>query len=77
MEVTALMDAATQRRNLIAFYSGTEVAVGTNTAEYGEHDFRTRTNDGREVYFTLNFQPEKPAEQQLRNSPKLPASPLT
>ena len=28
MEVTALMDAATQRRNLIAFYFGTEVAVG-------------------------------------------------
>jgi hypothetical protein len=38
-----------------------EEQVGTNIADYGEHPFRTRTNEGREVYFTLNFQPEKPA----------------
>ena len=32
MEVTALMDAAAQRRSLIAFYFGTEVATGDVTS---------------------------------------------
>lgn len=47
-----------------------EEQIGTNVADYGEHPFRTRTNEGREVYFTLNFQPEQPAEPEPQHPGK-------
>lgn len=34
--------------------------IGTIIAEYGEHEFRVRTNESREVYFTLNFREAEP-----------------